>query len=84
MIEIIEIILDNQDEMKFSFDLYVRGFYVYKDVWSPLIGEEGFKRSHEKENKTYECATVVYRNDLFQRIIVEHVPMNTSKVPYFL
>lgn len=35
-----EIILDNQVEAKFSFDLHVRGFHVYKDVWSPLTGEE--------------------------------------------
>lgn len=35
-----EIILDNQVEAKFSFDLLVRGFHVYKDVWSPLTGEE--------------------------------------------
>ena len=35
-----EIILDNQVEAKFSFDLHVRGLHVYKDVWSPLTGEE--------------------------------------------
>ena len=37
----IEIILDNQVEIKFSFDSYKRGFHIYKDVWSPLISEEG-------------------------------------------
>ena len=37
----IEIILDNQVEIKFSFDSYERGFHIYKDVWSPLISEEG-------------------------------------------
>ena len=28
----IEIILDNQVEIKFSFDSYKRGFHIYKDV----------------------------------------------------
>ena len=34
---------------EFSFDSYVRGFHVYKDIWSPLIGEDPLDCCHEKE-----------------------------------
>lgn len=63
-----EIILDNQVEAKFSFDLHVRGFHVYKDVWSPLTGEERLVWFHEKENKTYEfrlpCIVMIFLEEL--------------------
>ena len=76
----IELILDNQAEIKFSFDLYVDGFQDYKDVWSLHFCKEGLECSHKKENKTYEFAIAVYRNDPFWRIIAGHVPMHISKV----
>ena len=74
----IETILDNQIKIKLFFDSYVRGFHVYKDVWSSLIGEEVLECFHEKENKTF--AVAVYRNDLSRRINVGHVPINISKL----
>ena len=76
----IEIILDNQVKIKLYFDSHVRGFYVYKDLWSSLIDEKGFKCFHEKEKETYKSAITVYRNDLCWRIIVRYVPMNMSKL----
>ena len=33
-----EVINDNRFK-EFSFDLYVRGFHVYKDIWNPRIGQ---------------------------------------------
>ena len=42
----IEIIMDDQVEIKFSFDSSVRVFHVCKDVCSPLVGEEGLECFH--------------------------------------
>ena len=76
----IEIILDNQVEIKFPFDLYGLCFHVYKDVWSPLIGKRGIGMFSWKEKNTYEFVIVMYRNDLSRRIIVGNALMNVSKV----
>ena len=76
----IEIIMDNQIEIIFSFHSYVHGFHVYKDVWSPLIDEKGLECFHENEKITYEFAIAVYGNDLSQRIIVGYVPISISKL----
>ena len=35
----IEIVVDNEFK-KFTFDLFVHGFHVYRTAWSPIIGEE--------------------------------------------
>ena len=49
----------DQVERKFSLDSYVRGFHVYKGVWSTLLGEEELRCFHKKENKTYELVIAV-------------------------
>ena len=41
----IEIVIDNRFT-KFCFKSYVRGFYVYQTVWSPIIGGENFECRH--------------------------------------
>ena len=76
----IEVILDNQIEITFSFHSYVHGFHVYKDVWPPLIDKKGLEYFHEKENITYKFAIAVYGDDLSRRIIVGYVPISISKL----
>ena len=36
---------------EFCFGSYLRGFYVYKDIWNPWIDEDCLKRRCEKENE---------------------------------
>ena len=64
----IEIILDNQVEIKFSFDSYVRGFYVYKDVWYPLNGEKGLECFHEKGKRhkrlRLPCTVMIFHGEI--------------------
>ena len=64
----IEIILDNQVEIKFSFDSYVRGFYVYKDVWYPFNGEKGLECFHEKGKKhtrlRLPCTVMIFHGEI--------------------
>ena len=38
----IDIVIDNHFTQS-CFKSYVRGFHVYKTVWSPFIGEENLK-----------------------------------------
>ena len=42
----IEIILDNQVEIKFSFDSYKRGFHIYKDVRIVMFPWKGKHNKH--------------------------------------
>ena len=64
----IEIILDNQIEIKFSFDLYELCFHVYKDVWSPLIGKKGLECFHERKrtltNLRLSCIVMIFLREL--------------------
>ena len=76
--EEIDIVIDNHFTQS-CFESYVRGFHVYKTVWSPLIGEENLKCRHEQNDKEDEFATDVYRNDLEKETLVGHMPRNISK-----
>ena len=64
----IDIILDNQVEIKFSFDLYGLCFHVYKDVWSPLVGKEGLECFHERKttftNLRLSCIVMIFLGEL--------------------
>ena len=69
----IKLILDNHVEREFSFDWYVRDFHVYKDVWSPLIGEEGLeclywnvyiKRKTNQTNLLLPCIVMIFLGEL--------------------
>ena len=74
----IDIVIDNHFTQS-CFESYVRGFHVYKTVWSPLIGEENLKCRHEQNNNEDEFAIGVYRNDLEKETLVGHMPRNISK-----
>ena len=76
----IEVALDNQIEITFSFHLYFHGFHVYRDVWSPLVDGKGLECSYEKKNMTNEFAIAVCGNDLSWRFIVGNVPIRISKL----
>ena len=51
----IEIVINNQF-IRCCFESYVRGFHVYKTVWSPIIGEENLQCRHEQKNEENEFA----------------------------
>lgn len=45
-----------------EFESYVRGFHVYKDKWTPKIGEV-FTAIHEKNNLYDKFAIAVLREE---------------------
>ena len=57
----------------------VRGFHGYKDVWSPLISEEYSDCKHGEGNENDKYVLAVYRNDLMNKYVVRHMPLNFSK-----
>ena len=63
----IEMFIDNEF-YEFSFYPYVRGFHVYKDVWSLFIGEENLDCKHEEGNEYYKYAGAVYTIDLINEM----------------
>ena len=64
----IEIFIGNRF-CEFSFHCYARGFHVYKDVWSPLIGEEHLDCKHKEGNEHY--AVAVHSNGLINKIYLD-------------
>ena len=62
----------------------MRGFHVYKDLWSLPIGQEDLECSCEKENGKYQFAIAVCCNDLCHKLVVVHVPLTFSKVLFKL
>lgn len=57
----------------------MRGLRVYKDVWSPLIGEELSDPKHKEGNEYDKYAVLVHRNYLMNECIVGHMPLRFSK-----
>ena len=59
----------------FRIESSVRGHHVYKDVWSPVIGDELLVQV-EEHNTFDEFAMAVMKNS----DVVGHVPLETSKI----
>ena len=77
----IGVIIDNHFK-EFSFESYVHGFHVLKDIWNPHIGEDCLKCRHEKENQHEEFAIGVYRNGEMKEKILGHIPFYLSKAKF--
>ena len=58
-----------------EFDSFIRGFHVYKDVWTPVVGEMLLLK-REPTNAVDYCAVGVYK----ESELVGHVPFNISSV----
>ena len=56
----------------------VRGYHVYKDIWSPTTGDE-FVCKHEENNSHDAYAMGAYCNDK----LVGHLPRELSRYIYF-
>ena len=62
----------------FRYDSCIRGFYVYKDVWNPVVGET-LNAEREKNNPADKYAVSVMKDGN----IVGHVPRKISKTAAF-
>ncbi len=59
---------------------YIRGYHVYKEIWSPTIGESLLVK-RESDNVKDSTAVAIYQEDT----IVGHVPKNlASRLLHFL
>ena len=81
--EVLELLLSNISEAipifkcscLFSFNSYIRGFYVYKQNWGPVLGRRYSCITVEK-NEHGEYAAAVINGDE----VVGHIPLRLSKI----
>ena len=59
----------------FEFPSTIRGYHVYKDIWTPILGE-GLVCSIEENNREDRHAVALLK----ESEIVGHVPRENSKV----
>ena len=59
----------------FSVEAMVRGYHVYKDIWTAVVGEE-FPCKREDGNRVDPFAVAVMRGDA----VIGHVPRKISSV----
>ena len=64
----------SSNKEKFTFDLDVRGYHVYKIVWKPAVGEK-LRADHELDNEVKFAGKVVKNNE-----IVGHFPHEYSRI----
>ena len=63
-----------------QYQSFARGYHVYMDIWTPLVGEM-LKCMHEPSNEVDENAIAIVRTDsLRKESIVGHMPQNISKI----
>ena len=64
---------------------YSKGYYAYKDVWHPIVGDESLICEQEKTNEYDRNAVPTMFDDCISKKVVQHVPFNWSKLaPKFL
>lgn len=63
---------------EFSFTSFVTGHHVYKEVWTPVIGEK-VRFCREPENPHDRYAVAAYKDEK----IVGHIPRTISKPCFF-
>lgn len=59
---------------RYSFDSFVRGHHVYKDIWTPTIGES-LHCMRELLNKKDKYAVAIMKDNK----VVGHVPLSYSR-----
>ena len=66
---------------QFTLKTAIRGYHVYKDVWTPTIGDE-FDCRQEPNNVEDRYAVGVY-GDSESSDVLGHLPREISQVSYF-
>ena len=64
----------------FKYSSFSRGYYVYKDVWISVNGDESLTCEREEHNENDKNAFAIIWDDCVSKKIVGHVPLNWSKV----
>ena len=64
-----------EKDHQFSINSFVRGYYVYTDIWTPNIGDENLYLELEDGNKYGKNAVVV----IIDGKTGGHIPKNLSK-----
>ena len=57
----------------FSVEAMVRGYHVFQDIWTAVVGEE-FPCKREAGNRFYPFAVAVMRSDTGTTTVIGHVP----------
>ena len=70
-----------QMRFKVQFNSVVRGHHIYKDDWTPKIGEilEAKKDTREEVVANDKYAIGLYKGDK----LVGHIPIEISRLPFF-
>ena len=58
----------------FEFQSYVTGYHVYKDIWTPTLGEKLSTATEPKNHPNEYAVKVLKENE-----VVGHVPRDISK-----
>ena len=64
--------------MSFSFESFITGNHIYKDIWRPTLGER-LMCEREPENAYDQYSISVIKNDT----IVGHIPKRISKPGFY-
>ena len=67
---------------KVEFQTNIGGHHVYKDVWTPTVGERlNCRKDYREEAKEYdENAIGVYKKTEEEDLLVGHIPIKLSKL----
>jgi hypothetical protein len=71
-----------EQQMEFNFESSIRGYLVYKSIWTYEIGEK-LRCDREENNSNEKSAVKLVRNDGNKEQCVGHVPIEHSKVFIF-
>lgn len=63
----------------FTVSSVVRGHHIYKDIWTPYVGEELFVQT-EDENEHDEHAVAIIKDDC----VVGHMPRSLLPIFFLL
>jgi hypothetical protein len=68
-----------EQQMEFNCESSIRGYLVYKSIWTYEIGEK-LRCDREENNPNEKSAVKLVRNDGNKEQCVGHVPIEHSKV----
>lgn len=72
---------DSGDQESYTLSSCVRGHHVYKDIWSPFVGQEiDVKIEPMNPRDAYAVATLI---DYIVYVVVGHVPIDFSKISWY-
>lgn len=69
-------------DFELTYESSVRGFHVYKDVWSPILLEV-LQTRQEPGNLEDEHAVAIIKESSSVEIIVGHVPRDISRICWY-